>query len=400
MNGDIRLPQPRRPQPDATRPPTPQGPVVSPKNQQDVSPVVSQEPVSMETATQPLSSRRRVSVKKLLLICSSVILLVIVATAIAAASWYKANLAAVRDNPTATHVRVTIDEGMTPQLIANRLEEKEVIRSALAFRIYTKLHSNEDKLQAGSYSLSPGASTPDIVASLTSGKVDTISITFLPGATVADDKKVLLKAGYSQNEIDTAFAKTYNHPVFVDKPASADLEGYIYGETYDFPSSATVEQILTRTFEELYAVVKKDSLMTGFKAHGLTLYQGITLASIIQREVNTSTDMGQVAQVFLLRYKEGMSLGSDVTYQYAADKLGVPRTPTLDSPYNTRIVTGLPPGPISAPGASALNAVANPAAGDYVFFLSGDDDKTYFARTQAEHEKNIVDHCEMKCQIL
>ena len=132
----------------------------------------------------------------------------------------------------------------------------------------------------------------------------------------------------------------------------------------------------------------------------MSLYQGITLASIIQREVNAEGDQRQVAQVFLLRLKDDISLGSDVTYQYIADKTGVPRDPGLDSPYNTRVVKGLPPGPISAPGRLALDAVANPATGDYKFFLSGDDDKTYFGRTQAEHEKNIADHCKMKCQIL
>ncbi len=313
---------------------------------------------------------------------------------------YETSLAPRTKSDQAKSVRVTVDEGMSPSSIADLLEENQLIRSAFAFRIYSKIHQLGNRLQAGTYSLSSSMSSKDIAKALTSGSTESLTVTFLPGATVAQDKKVLLDAGYSAAEIDAAFSKQYNHPLFMTKPASADLEGYIYGETYKFSASATVEDILTTTFDEFYAVIKADKLTEGFKSQGLSLYQGITLASIIQREVNTPTDMRQVAQVFLLRLKDDISLGSDVTYQYAADKMGVARDPSLASPYNTRVVKGLPPGPISAPGKSALDAVANPAAGDYVFFLSGDDDKTYFARTQAEHEKNIADHCQKKCQIL
>ena len=94
-----------------------------------------------------------------------------------------------------------------------------------------------------------------------------------------------------------------------------------------------------------------------------------------------------------------MVLGSDVTYQYIADKTGVTRDPGLDSPYNTRRYPGLTPTPIASPGKAALLAVANPAAGDYIYFLSGDDDVTYFAHTYAEHERNIVDYCQKKCSV-
>ena len=92
-----------------------------------------------------------------------------------------------------------------------------------------------------------------------------------------------------------------------------------------------------------------------------------------------------------------MMLGSDVTYQYIADCDGLVRDPGLESPYNTRVVTGLTPGPIAVPGLAALKAVADPATTDYVYFLSGDDDVTYFARTNEEHEANIRDHCQVKC---
>ncbi|MNR22340.1 putative aminodeoxychorismate lyase [compost metagenome] len=163
---------------------------------------------------------------------------------------------------------------------------------------------------------------------------------------------------------------------------------------------------MQRTFDEFYAAIDKSNLIAGLAAQNLNLYQGITLASIIQREVampkgnEPSLDQKQVAQIFLKRLSIGMMLGSDVTYQYAADKEGLERDTNLDSPYNTRRYTGLPPGPISAPGLTALVAVANPAPGEYLFFLSGDDDVTYFGITEEDHQRNIEQHCAKKCLLL
>lgn len=309
-------------------------------------------------------------------------------------------------------VNVTITSGSSPAAIGELLQEKKVIRSRVAFSIYTRLESVRNKLQAGSFSLSPADSTAQVVASLTSGTAEQFDITFYPGATISiastdadktpSHRQVLQKLGYADDEITEAFTASYvaEYPLlFSDKPASADLEGYIYGQTYRIMSGSSVKQILMRTFDEYEAQIRINNLIGAYKAQDLTLYEGITLASIIQREVPTQADQKQVAQVFLKRYRDGGTLGSDVTYHYAADKQGVARTHELDSPYNTRKVAGLPPGPIASPGISALVSVASPAPGDYMYFLSGDDSKTYYAQTNEEHEANIIKHCAYKCSL-
>ena len=212
---------------------------------------------------------------------------------------------------------------------------------------------------------------------------------------------MLIAAGYGDAEVDAALSKSYDSPLFEGKPASADLEGYIYGETYSFGTDTSVEAILEHVFEEFYSVIEENGLVAKYQAQGLSLYEGITLASIIQREASQKgDDMPQIAQVFYSRLELGMPLGSDVTYQYIADKTGVARDPGLDSPYNTRRYAGLPPGPIATPGEKALLAVAAPAQGNYLYFLSGDDNVTYFGRTLDEHEANIVSHCQEKCKII
>ena len=311
----------------------------------------------------------------------------------------------------ANRTRITIEAGETPSQIAETLHHHGLIRSKGVFELYTKLSGTRNQLKAGSYALSPAQSTDDIVTILVSGKTETLSVLLYPGGTLRDttnkprDQKTdvytaLLRAGYSEKEVESALEKQYNHPLLADKPASASLEGYIYGDTYVVDSSASVEDVLNVAFDEFYEVLTDNGLIDGFKEQGLTLHQGIIMASIIQSEMGSQeSDMAQVAQIFFKRYKQKMPLGSDVTAYYGADLLGMPRAVSVDSPYNTRIHMGLPKGPISNPGIAALKAVASPAKGDYVYFLSGDDGRTYFAVTNEQHEKNIVDHCKVGCSI-
>ncbi|HEX7484161.1 MAG TPA: endolytic transglycosylase MltG [Candidatus Saccharimonadales bacterium] len=407
MNNDIK---PVRPpvtsQPQQPAPPVNAAPLVQPQ-----TPLAEQPPMPAASTddTIVIADAPKPSRKRLLkwIIIGIVSLLVIAAAAIS--TWYLLALRPVASGDV-DKVQIVIKEGSSPVQIGKLLEEKKVIHSQFAFDIYTRLSKSRNNLQAGAFTLSPALSTPQIVDSLVKGSVEEYSVTFYPGATLntvantADKtpshRQVLEKLGFSDDEIDAGLAADYSDlPLFADKPATADLEGYIYGQTYQVAAGSTVEQILRRTFAEYYAQIEKNNLIDGFKQQGLNLYEGITLASIIQREASDATDQKQVAQVFFTRLAMGMMLGSDVTYQYAADKMGVPRDHTLESPYNTRIHTGLPPGPIGSPGITALQAVAGPAAGDYVYFLSGDDHKTYFAHTNAEHEANITKHCTYKCSL-
>ncbi len=326
---------------------------------------------------------------------------------VAAFFWYNVQLSPIDKNATSL-IKISVKNGSSTGQVADLLHDSGMIRNVFAFKVYLKLSGNEDKLQAGTYRIAKSESVSQIVGHLINGKVDQFSITFYPGATLVDNtdkpeiKKtdvttILKRAGYSEEEISAALRAKYVSPLFNSKPASADLEGYIYGETYNFNVGASVSEIFEKVFDEFYGDITANNLIDGFKSRGLNLYEGITLASIIQKEVNTEGDQKQVAGVFYNRLDQGMVLGSDVTYQYIADKNGLVRDPNLDSPYNTRVNGGLTPGPIAAPGLSALMAVASPNSNEYLYFLSGDDDITYFASTYAEHESNIVNHCKIKC---
>lgn len=315
-------------------------------------------------------------------------------------------------------VAVVIESGTAPSEIARILEEKGLVRSSLVFTIYIKLNNVSSTLQAGLHSISPAQSVPDIAKALQSASTEQKIVRFVPGAmlrdnsdTPVDEKQdistTLEQLGYEREEIEKAFSADYSEyddTLFKDRPSGAGIEGYVYGETYYVAVDATVEQILRRTFDEFVKQISENNLESSFADQGLTLFEGITLASIVQKEVSchgkqVCDDQKQVAQVFLKRLREDIPLGADATFVFAANLVGKKPSVEFDSPYNTRIHGGLPPGPISTPGLGSLLAVADPAESDYLYFVSGDDGVTYFSRTEAEHIENTRLHCVKNCSL-
>jgi UPF0755 protein len=382
-----------------TPPATPQPPQKKPGSlPDDATPLKVPEELLESGAKTPLLTAEtpRRSRKKWWILGSLAALILIIMIAVAGAFWWYNDALQPRSTDT-QRIRVTIESGSTPDQISKTLEEKGVIKSSYAFQLLIKQSGDRDKLQAGSYLFSPSQPAREILTWLVDGKVDTFNVTILPGQTLADIKKKLEKDGFVAADIDAAFAKKYDHPLLASKPDGVNIEGYIYPETYQISSQTTVEQLLTRTFDEFYAQIQAKNLQKELSDKGFTLHQGITLASIIQMEASHSSDRKQVAQVFEKRLKDGIELGSDVTFMYAAKLTGQTASPSLDSPYNTRKYKGLPPGAIANFTIDALQAVAEPASGDYVYFVAGDDGTVYFARTEAEHEQNIKQYCTKLC---
>lgn len=320
------------------------------------------------------------------------------AATISTAIWYNWALTPVSDDT--KQVRVIVRPGDTAAEIAQTLHDQDLIRSRLAFGLYTQLSGTRSQLQAGGYVLSPNQSVSSIVEHMVTGKTDEFNVTILPGLTLNELRKKFKADGFSDAEITAAFDASYQHPLLATRPAGATLEGYIYPETYRMNADQSLKSLFERVFDEMYKTLQNKKYLEEFAKRNLTIHQAVTLASIVQKEVKNPVDQKQVAQVFLKRLADGMQLGSDVTYMYAADQMGVEATPALESPYNTRKYTGLPPGPIANMNPSALDAVAFPAPGEYVYFVAGDgpdEGKTFFALTFEEHEANIAAHCRELC---
>ncbi|HKU18695.1 MAG TPA: endolytic transglycosylase MltG [Candidatus Saccharimonadales bacterium] len=293
---------------------------------------------------------------------------------------------------------VTIEKGSTVDGIATQLKKAGLIRSAWAFKLYVSSKNVRDALEAGTYSLDPGQSVPQIVSQLTHGKVATDLVTILPGQRLDQIRATLLNYGFRQTDVDAALdpASHAGAAALVDKPASGSLEGYLYPDSYQKTSATTPKQIVDEALAEMDAQLTPD-IRAAFAQQGLSTYQGIILASIVEQEVNTQSDRQQAAQVFIKRLHLGMALGSDVTAYYGSLVAGKGKTLSYDSPYNTLIHTGLPPTPISNVNASALQAVAHPAATDWLYFVTGDDGVTHFSQTLEEHEAATAQYCHKLC---
>lgn len=237
-------------------------------------------------------------------------------------------------------------------------------------------------------------------------QAETFTFTIRPGETIYDVKKNLIAAGYTETEVNEALAYDYDFGFLQGRPEGASLEGYLFGETHEFYTTATATEVIGKFLEGTEQVIQENNLEELFAAQGLTLHEGFILASVVQKEA-AAPDMPTVAQVFLSRLKYGIPLGSDVTVSYALDTIDPDRETytdnasalKVDSCYNTRLYAGLPCGAISNPGLPALLAVANPTDTNYLYFLTGDDGKMYYSYTEAEHVQNATRYCPELCEV-
>lgn len=328
------------------------------------------------------------------------------------------------ENPDCHYQKFEIKTNQTISDIAENLKKAGLIRSDFAFKTYLKLSNKSAKIKAGTYSLRANLSAKEIVEQMEKGVAssEVFNLTVLPGETLKEIKQKLIKLGYLSEQIDTALLKKYDSPVLKGlydsegkltnpaQPANVALEGYLYGETYQFYKGETVEHIFETMINQLNSVVVANNIEEKFQKRGFSLRDGLILASIIQKEAH-SEDMPGVSMVFQNRLKVGMTLGSDVTATYAADLVNPNRDRNdpnnnlrvleTDNLYNTRKHTGLTPGPICSPGITAILAVAEPDENkrSMRYFLTGDDGKMYYSVTDTEHTQKIRDYCQKLCSV-
>lgn len=327
----------------------------------------------------------------------AVVLLLAIGGVIALRTWYTQNLKPV-SSASAT-VFFTIEPGSGAHQIALNLKNAGLIRSVSAFETYLTANDVRDKLQAGTYKLSPSLSTQAIVTKMVEGDVAKNLLTILPGKHLAQIKEAFAKAGYSDTEIEAVFnpANYAGHPALASLPRGASLEGYMYPESFQKDSNTPADAIVRQSLDQMQKRLTNE-LTDAFARQNLNTYQAVTLASIVLKETDDVNDMPVVAQVLLTRLARGMLLQADATAHYASDIAGTARSLQIESPYNTYKHKGLPPGPISNVTIEVLRAVANPASTDYLFYVTGDDGKTRFSHTQAEHEENVARYCHKRCQ--
>ncbi len=278
-----------------------------------------------------------------------------------------------------------IDKGIGVSDIAKKLQKEKLIKSELAFKIYVKQNNLTDKLQAGSYKLSPSMSLPELIKNLQTGSEDTW-VTLIEGWRVEE----------MAEELSSKFKVQSSKFMKVAK------EGYMFPDTYLFANNVTEEQIakkLRDNFDTKYS----DDLRTKIKALGLTEAQGVILASIVEREARSDEARKMVASILLKRFKIGMGLNADATLQYILGFQNMEKSwwkrhlaredKKIDSPYNTYLYVGLPPAPICNPSLSALNAVGSAdSSTPYLYYYHDSKGVPHYGRTLDEHNQNIANN--------
>lgn len=346
----------------------------------------------MRYSAQPTGSRWP---RRLTIVLGIIVLIVITAT-IVVRHIYDNNLRPVSSNQTTQ--LVTVQQGASLEAIAHQLEKDGLIRSAWAFKLYVSSKQVRSDLQAGTYAFAPSQTVAQIVAQLTHGKIATDSITILPGQRIDQIKATLRNYGFSEDQVTQALDPTQyaGNSALVDKPAAASLEGYIFPDTFQKDANTTAQDIVGKSLTAMEGQLTPD-VRSAFAKQGLSTYQGLILASMVEREASTYSDRQQVAQVFLSRLHQDMTLGSDVTAFYGAILAGQAQSTKYDSAYNTLLHKGLPPTPISNMSSSSIQAVAHPSSTDWLFFVAGDDGTVHFSHTYEEHQALIDQYCHKLC---
>ena len=327
---------------------------------------------------------------------AAVVPFVMIAAGVALA-WWNSSTQPVDATDTSTR-QFEISKGASSSQVAEALQKAGFIRSALAYKIYARWTGNV--VQAGTHTLSASYTLQEISAKLTLASTEEISVQIPPGLTLKQLRDVFKRNGFTDQEIDAAYSANYDNAILNRRPAGATLEGFIFPETYRIYSGDGLETLLQKAIDEFARVVAENNLEQGFADRGLTFYEGLTLASLVELEVPNSDDQKLVAGVFDNRLARGMLLQSDTTYRYAyANGLCDSNSPSCNSIFNTYINPGLPPAPIANVDARALISTANATASEYLYFVSGDDGITRFSKTLSEHEANVARYCHRLCSI-
>lgn len=293
--------------------------------------------------------------------------------------WREAYVA--QPSPDARVVEFIVENGDTFKAVADRLKEQGIIGSKLAFEFFVRLAGKDGSIQAGSFELKPGTNFEDLVRLLSDAQ--------------ANDVQVTIPEGYTAGQIGALVNEALPHITEAAwKKAAGDQEGYLFPDTYRFHEDATAESVVKKLRDTFDTKLKDAGIKTGADgkvAHGLDLHEFVTLASIVEREVRKPTEMANVADIFLKRLETGMALQADSTVNYVTGGTNPSisfKDTELDSPYNTYLYPGLPPGPISNPGLNALKAVQSPKKNPYYYFLTTPTGEVKYGRTYDEHLAN------------
>ncbi len=317
---------------------------------------------------------------------------IVIIIAFCVVAWFVMALGSVRSDISVDGEIVEVKQGDSLESIATNLSSKNLISDKNVFVLWAKFGPARGHLQPGPYLIKPTSSIKQIVADMSAGKIAVYKITYPEGITLNEMAKRWAAAGYGTKDDYIAATKKLSYDFdFIPQVSKTNPEGYLFPATYTFTPGSSAEVLVKKQYEAFKA--QAEPLLQGNRPAGLNKLQVLTLASIVEKEALTIADRKLTAGVFLNRLRDNMKLESDVTVNYATGKtVTSPGDISINSPYNTYFVKGLPPTPINNPSTDAIEAVMNFTPSDNIFFLAGNDGKVYYAKTLQEHNENIKNH--------
>ena len=283
--------------------------------------------------------------------------------------------------------------------IEHILTDKKIIRDDRRFSMLAILTGAAKKLRAGEYRFEPGKRPLAIIDLLKIGKVLYRPVTMPEGTEMSNVADILEVEGW----IDRSqfFDLAYDPEFLREMGVEADsLEGYLFPDTYYLSrGQQNEEEIIRLMVARHFQIYNKLIGNTNTNLHSLTHHEIITLAAIVEKETGLPHERPLVASVFLNRLGKGMRLQADPTVRYGHSYItGQLRQSELKkpTPYNTYVIKGLPPGPITNPGEAAIRAVISPAETDYLYFVLKNDSSHHFSRTLKEHNRAVARYLENK----
>lgn len=316
------------------------------------------------------------------------------------AAWWMVSSVNQASGTDATPTQFTVASGQQLRSVATALEQQKFISSAGAWTLYVLTQGHRSDIFAGTYTLSHTMTGRELLTALITNplKDNEVKVTIQEGLTLKQIADQLERADVVNGQL---FLNLVQHPatsgfdaspfrIAKQKPATVDFEGYAFPDTYRFFKHTEPAEVLKKFLDNLdlrYTV----ELEQATTAAGRTPHEILTMASILEKELTSTSDRAKAADLFWRRMKIGMGLNADSTILYALGRDGGSVSLDdlkVDSPYNTYINRGLPPGPINNPSVDAIKAAIYPVANGYLYYLSGKDGTTYFATTLEEHNQN------------
>ena len=308
-----------------------------------------------------------------------------------------------------TPITFTIEQGQSVSVVAGNLKAMGLIKDTELFRRYVQYKELDAGIQAGTYTLNKTMTIPVIAQALQKASAPDQQITIPEGKRLEEvavivEEQTNIAAGEFLQMAQTGWQGAdwpQKYGFLSQVPVTATLEGLLFPDTYRLPMEATAYDLIDRMLANFERQVTPE-MQQQFATRGLTFYEGIALASIVEREAVIDDERPIIAGVFYNRLRDGWPLSSCPTVQYALgyrpdeenwwkgqlyfDDL------EIASPYNTYRNLGLPPAPIASPGISSIQAAANPAETAYYFFMvdcNQNNGSHFFAETEAEHLQNF-----------